>query len=198
MPETPKPVPPKTVGTPAKKNNTVLIIVLVIIGVLLIGGIGGCLVIRGCLHKVSTEGVENALEKATGTDINTEDGKVSVKSEEGNLEIGSKELPSGFADKISVYTNASVDSSSKYEDKESGTSYVVSMKTNDSYDSVKAFFKSNLPANNWPIISETESTTNGKKSVTFTFNSTKDPGEGWIVIAEEDSGVSIGYSVTFE
>ncbi len=198
MSETPKLTSPQTLKVLAQKSNTTLIAILVIIGVLLIGGIGSCLVIRSCPNQVTTKGIENALEKTTSTDINTEEEKVSVKNEKRSLEIDSKKLPEGFANQIPVYTSTSVESSSKYEDNEKGITYVVKQTTNDSYNTVRAFFKSNLPSHGWPIISEVESTAGGNKTITFTFNTSRDPGEGWIVITQEDDKVTIGYSVTIK
>ena len=188
------PTPTQSPTPPKKKSNTTLIVVLVIIGILVILGVGSCIACRYCASKV----VEEAAEQATGLEIDSSEEGTTIKSKEGDAEIGTKtgEIPEGFPESLPTYGNAKVESGSFY--KSGGeTIYSVVMNTEDDYYPVKEFFQSELKAN-WPPVSTNESSSGGRTGTTFTFNTETDPGSGFISITEEDDKTTISYSITMK
>ncbi len=115
----------------------------------------------GC-QKAAEKAAEKAIEGATGVDIDTSDGSVTIESEDGgSVEIQgeSGDIPEGFPDDVPVY-DGDIQTTSKVSTGE-GTAFYVELTTGDGASDVHDWYKSELESEGWAIQMDTTSTQNG-------------------------------------
>lgn len=127
---TDKPTTNKPQQTASKSNNNnVLVIVLVVVGVLIVLGAVGSFVVG----KIFTKGAENLAEKATNTQISTNnDGTATIKSKDGSASYSTEQkLPDDFPKDIPLYSGQKITSTSRVK-ADTEISWQVTAETSDS------------------------------------------------------------------
>ncbi len=101
--------------------------------------------LAGCSRLTETA-TKKAVEKSTGVSVDEEEGKVKVRTKEGEaeLEAGENKLPDGFPDDFPIYKGAKVASSTKMT-LDQGTSYTVQLEAKESVSTVADYYKEALP-----------------------------------------------------
>lgn len=166
-----------------KSNKTFIIILSIGVGILVLYGVSTNFM-RAASRKTSQEMVEEAIEQSTEgnveVDISDQGEEVTVKTEEGTLQIGQQQIPENFPKDIPVYKGAQIISSvSSLE----GVALVLS--SEDSLTQVTDFYKTQLTEENWSIDSETEI-----QNATI-FEISKDNRTGAVIINQTDEGTQV-------
>ncbi|MDO9556728.1 MAG: hypothetical protein Q7J82_04015 [Coriobacteriia bacterium] len=167
------------------KKVYVIRFVLVTVAILALG-------VAGC-KSVAEKAVEGVVEKTTGVDIDTGDNSVTYETEDGTtIEIGEQvDLPDDFPGDFPVY-DADVESSSKIAGGE-GTGFYVGLVTEDSYDDVFTWYKSEFADEGWEILAEMTAGESGAKSGVITVS--KGTSEGSITLVEDGDVTQVTISV---
>lgn len=146
---------------------------------------------KSLFEKGIEQGLEKSLEQQFGenVDLNLGDGKVDIKTKEGSFST-SGELPVGFPTDIPIYSGATVVSSVKSnKTQDAGESYFVILSSKDKFDSVKAFYVSQLPAKGWSEESSLSCSTGGNKC--YQMSSVKGGRTLSVTLSEEDKMTTI-------
>jgi hypothetical protein len=116
----------------------------------------------GCSYlarEASEKAVEKAIEKESGgkADVDVEEGKVRIKTEEGEaeIEVGATELPDDFPSDFPLYENAKV--SAVYRSEAGGkVRFNVTFELSDSWQEAKDFYQDELPKSGYTIAASSE------------------------------------------
>jgi hypothetical protein len=109
---------PTTQATPNPKkgSKTAVTIIIIVVVVLAILSIGGYLISRFLLNKVTEQTTESLIEGATGgkVDIDSDGDEVSVETEDSSYSMnGKSEWPSDMPASVPEFTYGTVEASSK-------------------------------------------------------------------------------------
>lgn len=177
----------KTAPKTSKKDNKTLKIVLIVVGVLLgLGIISTVLIIlffSAVFHKVAND---------AGVGIDTNNGTLTVKSDDGQSTATYGEgatLADGFPSDVPVFTPSTLLASSKTNDNE----YSAVARTASSVADVTSFYKSQMASQGWTT--ELDSSSSGSSLLSFK----KDTRTSTVVVTqdtEESSNEKTGFVVT--
>lgn len=94
----------------AKKGNKTLIIVVVVVAVLVVLGIAGNLIAKSVGKKLGENVAEGLIGAATGGKVDVDAGgeNVSIKTDEGSLNVGSKTWPKDMPSVVPKFTYGSI------------------------------------------------------------------------------------------
>jgi len=138
-----------TSSSGSNKGCTTAIIIIVVILVIL--GVGGYFISRYLVDKVAEKGAETLLDAATGAKVDIDGSAVSVKTGDGNLEVGTSTWPSSMPSDVPKYSGGSISYSSA-ETTNKLWSVGYSEIPAGAYDS----YKSTLTAAGWTMANETD------------------------------------------
>jgi len=158
---------------------------------IIIGAVVVVLVVAGAASRfLGKSAAERAIEQATGgnAEVNSEDGTVTVKTDQGTYSTGDK-LPSDFPADVPLYPGAKVQGSVAAAGQTGGGHY-VGLVTSDSLDAVAAWYKSHVVSEGWTVASD--ATING----TVILGATKDNRNLAVTITSSNGQVSVGLAVT--
>ena len=163
----------------SSSNKTILIIVVVAIILLVLGGI------YFLSQKSSEKAAEQAIENATGADVDIDGDKTTIETDEGKITVGSgSEVPDSFPSDVTVYKDAEVIGSTETED-----GVTLTLTTSDSVAAATDFYTKDTKDKGWKISSSSnfESSSlitaeKGDKSLLITISPDKSSGKTSIVL----------------
>jgi hypothetical protein len=129
----------------------------------------GLLVTACSAEDVTERMVEEAAEQAgagSDVDINTEDGSVSIETDEGSFDIGSQDLPEELPPELPVPDELVV-SGSLVQTVDDLQNIGVQATYEGSFDDVAEFYASELEANGWTITDDTATDGTGLRGRNF-------------------------------
>jgi hypothetical protein len=162
-----------------KKFATVLITVLSTVF------LGGCFL----TDKIAEEVTEKAIENETGSDVelDTEDGGVSVETDEGEMNIGSKaNIPDNFPSDIPLIDYSEILNSAVYTDDEDGTTtYQVMITSEENFEDTLEFYDDGMTDQGW----DREASVNSEG--TSMLSNTKGENTCTVWVIEEDDEITV-------
>ncbi len=192
--------PTAAAAAPAKKSNKALWIVIGLI-VFFVVVVPILLLTAGAIwfknvgeRKLAENTVEGIVERASGgdVDIDTKDGSVSVKTEDGDGSFsigGNQKLPDDFPKNEIPYLKEESVSSTLSSTSEGKKSWWVTTQVNNSYDEAKGYFESNIAE---PAYSDITNYSFGEST---TFNATGSDYELSVTVSSNDGKTSVSYVV---
>lgn len=148
----------------------------------------------GC-SSIAEQAAEEIVEGATGADVEVDDEKVTITGEEGEtleIEGSDSEIPEGFPSDMPVY-DADVEGSSTLTSGE-GTSYYISLRTEDDFETVAVWYKDELKSEGWEIVADSTVNVDGLSSALMSAKKAETEA-ALSVVQEEDGGVTVTTSV---
>lgn len=148
----------KTVDTTGK-NNTVLKVVLIVVGVLLLFGLIGTAVSTYVFGSLPKRTISNGP-------IRVKDKMAEIKGQDGDSAAASEnaKLPEGFPADIPLYPGAKIIMANKNDQ-----TYTATLTSTDEYSKVMAYYKAELAKNGW--VDQDQNTSFGSDSgQTSTYN----------------------------
>jgi hypothetical protein len=114
----------------------------------------GVLVVGALLRGAGERAAERAIERAAGgdADIDVDDGKITVKTDEGEWSTGG-EMPKDWPSDVPVYGGAKVLYSASANPATGSAGSYLALQSSDSPDKVADFYKRELVAKGWTITS---------------------------------------------
>ncbi|MCK4777576.1 MAG: hypothetical protein KAS39_04305 [Actinomycetia bacterium] len=113
--------------------------------------------ISGCA-SFAQKAVEKEIEKSTGAEVDIDEGKIKVKTDEGEaeMEVGeAASLPDDFPDDFPLYEKAKLVSSFKMTEEEK-ESFQLSFEFDGDWKEVADFYQDSLPGSGYTIVSSME------------------------------------------
>lgn len=165
--DTPASDTPKTPAVPAKSKGlpTIAKVAIGCVAVLIVLGIVSTLVVGYVVKKAGKTILEKAIESKTGVKTNLEDvakGKMTFTDEKTGqkVEVGTGKIPDTFPKDFPVYPGSKVTSSLSGTGTEEKNGFWLTLTTQDAFDKVAAYYKTNLKSNGWKTSSTLETATN--------------------------------------
>ncbi|MEK7638185.1 MAG: hypothetical protein AAB375_02050 [Patescibacteria group bacterium] len=155
------------------------------------GVVVAVLVVAGAANRfLGKSAAERAIEAATGgnADVNSDDGDVTVKTDDGTWSTSAK-LPADFPNDVPLYPGAIVQGSVASAQQQGGGHY-AGLEITDSIDKVMSWYKSEVPAKGWKVNASYE--VDGG----LMLGGTKDTRELVVTISKDGDKVAIGLVVT--
>ncbi|GAB4275708.1 MAG: hypothetical protein Kow0056_05570 [Coriobacteriia bacterium] len=152
--------------------------------------------VTGC-RKVVEEAAENAVEQATGVEVEQDGDSVTITSEDdegGQVTITTgegAEVPDEFPDDFPVYDGEITGSSSVASP--DGSMIVVTVETRDDFDTVKEFFEKAFADEGWDIVFQMSSSEGGSQGISYTLE--KDERNATLTIDTSDGVTTISHMV---
>jgi hypothetical protein len=162
-------------------------VALVISFVLLLG-----FLVSGC-SLLARKATEKAIEKSTGVEVDEKEGKVKVKTKEGEAEFGAKEFPKDFPKDFPVYSGAGDIASTRVETGE-GVSMNVGYKVNKDVSVVSNFYKDSLPENGY----EVEQTVETSQDFVMIYFKKGEKLEGTLSISKSNGATQVNVSLVMK
>ena len=115
------------------------------------------LVFVGCGEKLAEKATEEALEGVTGTDIDVDEGRVTIEDTNGNVysQTTSAEIPDDWPSDAPYYDGDLAASSSLVMGDEE--SYVLTITTKDEEEKIFDYYREELVNEGWTITSDARS-----------------------------------------
>ncbi len=168
-------------------KRVLVAITIISMAVFMLLFLGGCRQGPGMAERI----VEKAIEKETGTTVDSTGNQTTIKTDEGETVIGEgAELPDGFPGIVPLYLDMTIASSSKIT-QDGKTNFLVTATSSDAMDKVANWYRNQLGG--WNINSEYTSESDGVK--TTMFDASKDPYNLWLWLSDADGKTSITLSV---
>lgn len=152
--------------------------------------------VTGC-RKVAEEAAEQAVEQATGVDVEQDGDSVTITSEDDeggqvNITTGEgAEVPDEFPDDFPLYDGDVTGSSSVASP--DGSMVVVTVETKDDFDTVKDFFDKAFADEGWNVIFQMSSSEGGSQGISYTLE--KDERNATLTIDTTDGVTTITHTV---
>lgn len=139
--------------------------------------------------KISEKAAEKVIENQTGSkvDLSNNGETMTVKSSDGSLTFGAKEIPSDFPSDVPVYPGSKPNGSYVATGKDNGL--LVGLETSDDYAKVMSYYLSELKKNNW----EVSTTVTDKNTLTYTIK--KDDRAGVVSVQNQPEKKSVGITI---
>ena len=156
------------------------------------------LTVAGCSAAEDKVGEEVGEEIAGGTvggDVEVDDDSVTVSGEDGDVTVSDDggEIPEDFPSDFPLYDDADLDSASSIKGGD-GTSFYLSLTSDDEPDALYDWFKAEFEAEGWEIVSDMNTSTDD--GMTAIISVKKGDVDGSVTMASTDSGSDLGIIVT--
>lgn len=127
--------------------------------------LSGCALTDKLTQKAGEKIGEKIVEQATNSEVDVEEGKITINTNEGTTEWGENvDLPKSFPEDIPVYEDAQVTSTSSSQ---TDNSYYVTMLSTDDFDNIGNFYGTELEDGGWTIDNESTYSAEGGKSTSY-------------------------------
>lgn len=143
--------------------------------------------------KLAEKIVEKGIESGTGgdVDINTEDGSVKIKTDDGEATYGGSEIPEGWPDDVPIIDHTEVLTTSSMSSDE-GENLMVMVITEKSVADTVAWYKDRLTG--WTKDSESSMSSDGDELIIVSFS--KDGRSVSMTVLKDADGTNV--SITYK
>lgn len=137
-----------------KSTNPLVFVGIGCLVLLVVVGVGISFALKFFAKNIGTSLVEKAIESKTGVKTQLSDlekGKMTLTDEKTGttIDIGSSTIPSSFPKDFPLYPGMKLLSSMAGSGKTSDSGYWLTFSTPDSFDTVSAYYKSELTKKGW-------------------------------------------------
>jgi len=162
---------------------------ILVLAIVLVLGVAGC---KSAEEKTAEELTERLLSDKD-VDVDIDGDEVTIETEDGDISIESDEgkLPDGFPRDFPVYDDLKIGSTSRMGNEET-VSYYVEAESRDDFDEVYEWYKAELEDEGWEITTDLL-TTDGNSDTVLLVKKGDDSAS--VTITEVDSGVDVGIIV---
>ena len=162
---------------------------ILVLAIVLVLGLAGCKSAEDKAVEKLTEGLLSDKD----VDVDIDGDEVTIETEDGDITIASDEgkLPDGFPRDFPVYDDMKIGSTSRMGNEET-VSYYVEAESRDDFDEVYEWYKAELEDEGWEITTDLL-TTDGNSDTVLLVKKGDDSAS--VTITEVDSGVDVGIIV---